>query len=313
MRTALLFAGQGSQAVGMGRALCDAFPEAREVFARADDALDFPLTRLVFEGPAEQLERTEFAQPAILTVACAQLAVLTAYGFRPDVVAGHSLGEYGALVAAGALDFAAAVRICRQRGAFMQAAVEPGVGAMAAILGLDEARVEAACAAAAEGGGVCGVAAYNAPNITVIAGDSAAVAVAEAALVEAGGQSTRLAVSAPFHCALLAPAADRLAALLATVDFGPLSCPYLPNVSAVQVDRAAPDELRRALFEQVTAPVRWRQTIAALLADGVERFWHVGPGRAGVTHVKAQARKALKESLDDMQALHAAVTSLKSV
>lgn len=294
--TALLFAGQATQYVGMGRALNDRFPEARAVFEAADEALGEAFSALIFDGPAERLDLTENTQPAVLTVACAGLAVLAARGFRPAVVAGHSLGEYGALVAAGALDFAQAVRLCRLRGQFMQAAVPPGVGAMAAIQRAADDAVAAACAAA---GGICQPAAQNAPQLTVISGEAAAVAQASALLEAQGALVTPLTVSAPFHCRLLAPAAERLAEALGGVPLGPLGCPYVANVDAQWYDAATPDELRARLVAQVTEVVRWRDSLQVMLDRGVQRFWHLGPGRSNLTHLKRLARKAPVASLDE--------------
>ncbi len=307
MRTALLFAGQATQYVGMGRLLIDRFPEARAVFEAADDALGESLTRLCTDGPAGDLDRTENTQPAVLTVACAGWAVLQQRGFAPDVVAGHSLGEYGALVAAGALGFADAVRLCRRRGAYMQAAVPEGGGAMAAIQRLDDDAVRAACDAAP---GVCEAAVFNAPGLVVISGEAAAVEHAAAALEAQQAIVTRLPVSAPFHCRMLAPAADRLAADLADVRFDALRFPYVANVDATWVDSATPDELRDRLVRQVVGAVRWRESIALMLERGIERFWHLGPGRANLTHVKRQARRAPMGSLDEERDLEAILAEL---
>lgn len=311
MRTALLFAGQATQYVGMGRALRDGFPEARAVFDAADDALDFSLSTIILDGPEDALTRTEHTQPAVLTVACAAWAVLGQRGCAPAVVAGHSLGEYGALVAAGALAFEDAVRLCNRRGQHMQAAVSEGVGAMAAIQRLEPVLVEAACR---EVDGVCEPATYNAPRLTVISGEAAAVAAVCTRLEAAGGLIHPLSVSAPFHCSLLAPAADRLAEDLAEVEFAPLQRPYIDNVDA---DWHEPDEdgaseaIRERLVRQVVSPVRWSDSIALMLDRGVERFWHLGPGRANLTHVKRQARRAPMQSVDDDKGLRAILDALE--
>lgn len=293
--TALLFAGQATQYVGMGRHLYDAHPEARAVFEAADDALGERLSALIFDGPAAELDRTENTQPAVLTVACAAWAVLERRGFVPTVVAGHSLGEYGALVTAGALRFEDAVRLCRRRGRYMQECVAEGVGAMAAIQRLDVERVEEACRTAP---GVCDVAAVNAPRVVVVSGEARAVAAVGDAL-GAEAVVTPLPVSAPFHSPLLRPAAERLAVDLAAVDFAPLRCPYVPNVDASWVAAADAETIRDRLVRQVVAPVRWAETIALMLDRGVERFWHLGPGRSNLTHVKRQARRAATATLDD--------------
>ena len=307
MRTALLFAGQATQYVGMGRALSDRFPEAAETFAEADEALGEPLTRLCFDGPESELNRTENTQPAVLTAAVAAWRVLDRRGFAPEVVAGHSLGEYGALVAAGALDFADAVRLTRRRGTYMQSAVPEGVGAMAAIQRVDDEAVAAACEAA---DGVCEPAVFNAPKLVVISGERAAVDQASASLSEQGAMVHPLAVSAPFHCRLLAPAAERLAADLADVAFRPLGVPYVANVDATWVEAATADDIRDRLVRQVVGAVRWRESIALMLDRGVERFWHLGPGRANLTHVKRQARRAPMASLDTERDLEAVLAEV---
>ncbi len=313
MRTALLFAGQATQYVGMGRLLFERFDEARAIFRAADDALDEDLTGLILRGPEDRLNRTENTQPAVLTVACAGWAVLEARGFRPTVVAGHSLGEFGALVSAGALAFQDAVRLCRQRGRFMQAAVAPGLGAMAAIQRADDELVEAACTAAP---GVCEPAAYNAPQLTVISGESAAVASAVTRLEAAGALVTPLVVSAPFHCRLLAPAAEALAVALESVPFGPLAHPYIANVDATWHTTSTPAEIRARLVHQVTRPVRWKDSLQCMLDRGIERFWHLGPGRSNLTHLKRLARKAKAATLDeaaDLEMLLAEIDGCRQV
>lgn len=309
MKTALLFAGQATQSVGMGKALFDRFPESKSTFEAADEALGESLSRLIFEGPEADLLRTANAQPAILTVACAAHAILATRGFEPTVLAGHSLGEYGALVAAGALQFADAVRLVRVRGSLMQAAVPEGEGAMAAIQRADDATIAAACAQA---GGVCVPAVDNAPGLVVISGETAAVARAVAFLEAADAMVTPLPVSAPFHCSLLAPAAAGLAAALAPVPFGPLRTPYLRNVDAALVTEATADDIRASLVRQVVAPVCWRQSIARMLADGIERFWHLGPGRANLSHVKRQARRATLGAFDTPADLETILKALET-
>ena len=295
MKTALLFAGQATQYVGMGQHLYDTYPEAKAVFETADEALGESLSGLCFKGPEDALIRTENTQPAVLTVACAAWAVLQKRGFRPTVVAGHSLGEYGALVAAGALAFEDAVKLTRRRGQYMQAAVPEGAGAMAAIQRADEALIEAACAKTQ---GACIPAVFNAPKLVVISGTTDAVARICAQLEADGALVTPLKVSAPFHSPLLAPAADALAADLASVQFSALNIPYIANVDAQWIDRSSPADFRRRLTEQVVGAVRWRDSIALMLEQGVERFWHLGPGRTNLSHVKKQNRRAVCATLD---------------
>lgn len=307
MQTALLFAGQATQYVGMGQKLSARFPEARAIFAAADEALGARLSRLCFEGPEDELNRTENTQPAVLTVACAAWAVLAARGFTPTVVAGHSLGEYGALVAAGALRFEDAVRLVRRRGQYMQTAVPEGEGAMAVVQRAEDDAIARACA---EAPGVCEAAVFNAPGLVVISGEAAAVAHAAAALKAQRARIMALPVSAPFHCRLLAPAADRLAADLAAVEVSPLRLPYVANVDAAWVEAAGPAEIRDRLVRQVVGAVRWRESLALMLARGIERFWHLGPGKANLTHVRAQSREVATATLDDEGDLEAVLAAL---
>lgn len=277
---AFLFPGQGSQQVGMGKALSEAFPVARAVFEEADAALGFSLSRLCFEGPESELTLTANAQPAILTNSIAALRVLESEtDLRAGVVAGHSLGEYSALVAAGSLRLADAARIVNLRGKLMQEAVAPGVGAMAAILGLSRADVEAACAEASTGDGeIATPANFNGAGQIVIAGHKAAVDRACVAAKSRGAKRAMpLAVSAPFHCALMQPAADRLAVALAGVSFAPLALPVMTNVEATKNQDAS--RVRDLLARQVTAPVRWEESVEAIAAMGVTEAIEVGAGR----------------------------------
>ena len=274
-----LFPGQGSQSVGMGRDLFDRFPVARRTFEEADDALGFAISDLCFKGPEDQLKQTEFTQPAIFTVSVAAQRVLAEKGVMPSYVAGHSLGEYSANVAAGVLSFAEAIRTVRSRGQYMQEAVPAGQGAMAAILGMGSEEAARACAdAAAETGGVVSPANFNSPEQTVISGDTAAVERAAALCRERGAKKVvMLAVSAPFHCALMQPAQDRLAELLNALVFTPPSVPVAVNVDAALVVEA--DRLRDALIRQVTGSVRWVESMRLLIGQQPTHFIEVGPGK----------------------------------
>jgi [acyl-carrier-protein] S-malonyltransferase len=278
-KIAFLFPGQGSQQVGMGKALADAYPEARAVFAAADDVLGYPLSRLCFEGPEGELRLTANAQPAILTTSVAALRALEARtALRPALVAGHSLGELSALVAAGALRFEDAVRLVHLRGTFMQEAVAPGVGAMAALLGLGRADVEAACQeASAATGEVVTPANLNGGGQVVIAGHKGAVERACAAAKARGARrAVPLAVSAPFHSPLMKPAAERLAAELARVSFRSPTVPVVTNVEAAPNPDG--ERVRDLLVRQVTAPVRWEESVERLAALGVTFAVEVGAG-----------------------------------
>ncbi len=262
----------------MGKELAEKFPAAREVFEEADEALGFALSELCFNGPAEQLQLTENTQPAILTMSVAALAAMESAGFpQPDYVAGHSLGEYSALVAAGSLSLSDAVRTVRARGRYMQEAVPVGAGAMAAILGSDLETVNAACADAAQGQ-VCSAANVNSPGQVVIAGDAAAIDRAiEIVKTRGAKRAVKLNVSAPFHCALMKPAQDRLAADLKEISFADLATPLITNVDARPIKTG--DEAREALVRQVSQPVRWLESVEFLAKQGVQTLIEIGPGK----------------------------------
>ncbi|MBI3456182.1 MAG: ACP S-malonyltransferase [Candidatus Rokubacteria bacterium] len=307
-RLAFCFPGQGSQAVGMGRGFYDASPEARTVFEEASDTLGLDVAKLCFEGPEAGLQLTANTQPAILTVSVAAAAALAERGLTPDVAAGHSLGEYSALVVAGALAFRDAVRVVRYRGEFMQEAVPVGTGAMAALLGLDLAAVEAVCREIA-GSEVVEVANINSPGQIVIAGHKAAVERAVALAAQRGGKrSVLLPVSAPFHCRLMAPAAERLAKVLETVATAAPRRPVVRNADAGLTTRA--DEVVPFLVRQVTAPVCWTDCVARMAAEGATTFLEVGPGRVltGLLKRIDGARTGL--AVEDPAGLEKAVATL---
>jgi [acyl-carrier-protein] S-malonyltransferase len=275
-KTAFLFPGQGSQFPGMGKSLADRYPEAARIFEEADAALGFSISKLCFEGPEEQLRLTENTQPALVTTSLAAFAVLKSRGIAPDYVAGHSLGEYSALVAAGSLAFADAVRLVRRRGQYMQEAVPAGVGAMAAILKLPEDRLESVLAEAAQGE-VVSAANLNTPDQVAIAGHAGAVNRAiELAKAAGARRAVLLQVSAPFHCSLMKPAQERLKPDLDATVFHDLSIPLINNWQAREVRTGA--EAREGLYQQVPNPVRWTETIRLLAASGVTRCVEVGAG-----------------------------------
>ena len=277
MTLAFLFPGQGSQAVGMGKELADQFPAAMQTFEEADAALGYKLSDLCFNGPEDQLRLTEITQPAILTASIAAYRVLQEKGVQPAAVAGHSLGEYSAHVAAGTISFVDAVRSVRNRGKYMQEAVPVGVGAMAAILGMDLDKVTAICTDAAQGE-VCQPANINSPEQIVISGNTAAVERACKLADERGAKRAKiLPVSAPFHCALMQPAQDRLAMDLRALQFNQPGFPVVCNVDAAMLGAA--ESSRDALIRQVTGSVRWDASMRLLIQKGFSTFVEVGPGK----------------------------------
>jgi [acyl-carrier-protein] S-malonyltransferase len=310
---AFLFPGQGAQKVGMGKALAAELTICRETFREADAALGESLSRLCFEGPEDQLLLTENTQPAILATSVAAWRALDAEGVRAAFAAGHSLGEYSAHVAAGTLSFADALRTVRRRGRYMQEAVPVGEGAMAAILGLDEAQVTSACADAARelAGRVVTPANLNAPGQIVIAGHADAVTRAGDLLRARGARRViSLAVSAPFHCPLMKPAEDRLAPELRALATNEPRLPVVANVDAEPKARAA--AAVEALIRQVSSPVRWEAVIRRLIAEGVRRFVELGPGSVLAGLVKQIDRSVMVVSIEDAEGLLAALPGLKS-
>jgi [acyl-carrier-protein] S-malonyltransferase len=304
-KVALVFPGQGSQTVGMGRSLGESSPR----WESANAALGFDLQRLCFEGPEAELTLTANTQPAILTASMVALDALEAAGISFEFVAGHSLGEYSALVAAGAVDFADAVRTVRARGQFMQEAVPAGEGAMAAVLGLDRHQVVQACEEA-RGAGVVQVANLNAPGQTVIAGVTAAVRRAvELAKAKGAKRALPLPVSAPFHCALMAPAAARLERILGQVPIRNLRVPLVTNVDADLLTEGV--RVMDVLVRQVTAPVRWEEVITRLVKEDVRVFIEVGPGKVLSGLIRRIAPEVQVWNVEDRVSLDATVTGLK--
>lgn len=308
MKTAFLFPGQGSHYVGMGRSLAEKFPAARAIFDQADDALGFSLTQLCFEGPAEILQLTENMQPALLTVSVAAWRVLTGQGLEPDFVAGHSLGEYSALVAAGSLDFTDAVRLVRKRGQYMQEAVPVGAGAMAALLKVPIEKLNQVLAEAAQGE-VVTAANFNSPDQIVIAGHAGAVNRAmELAKVAGAKRAIPLQVSAPFHCPLMEPAQQRLKPDLDATEFRNLIVPLVNGWNA-QVVRTG-TEAREGLYQQIPNSVRWTEVVQKLASLGVTRVIEVGAGSvlSGLLRNIDRGLEASKfGEADDLEKVHAAI------
>jgi [acyl-carrier-protein] S-malonyltransferase len=310
VKVAFLFPGQGSQSVGMGRAFAESSQAAAAVWRQADDALGFALSRLCFEGPEAELGLTANTQPAVLTASVAAAAALAERGIAPHLAAGHSLGEYSALVIAGALRFEDAVRLVRKRGEFMQDAVPIGTGAMAALLGVDLATAEQVCVEAAQGE-VVGVANINSPGQIVIAGHRAAVERAVRAAAERGGKkSVLLPVSAPFHSALMKPAADRLAAELERVEVHTPRIPVVRNVDAGLTTAA--DDVKPFLIRQVSSPVRWTECLERLAREGATAFLEVGPGRVLTGLLKRTLEGVRGQPVEDPAALDKALAALGS-
>jgi [acyl-carrier-protein] S-malonyltransferase len=295
-----VFPGQGSQYVGMGQELAERYPEAAAVFQEAEAALGWPVDKLCFTGPAEELTRTENTQPAVLTVSIACYRVLEAHGLRPGAVAGHSLGEYSALVAAGSLTFSEAVKLVAKRAQLMATAVPAGRGGMVAVLGLEAEKVAALCREVKEG--IAEAANFNAPGQVVVAGDREGLAALSSLAKEAGAKRVvPLQVSGPFHSSLMAPAARELAAVLNQVPLADPLVPLVSNVTAGYVYTAA--QVRENLIKQVASPVRWEESIRRLLADGYRTFIEVGPGNVLSGLIKRIDRQATISQVENIQTL----------
>ena len=302
MKTAFVFPGQGAQKVGMVKDLYDSYQVVRELFEEADDSLGFSLTKLCFEGPDEELMKTYNTQPAILTASTECARVLAQEGFTPDIAAGHSLGEYSALVAAGALSFADAVKTVRQRGQFMQDAVPLGEGGMAAILGLDEDKIKEICTAISAQGGTVQAVNFNCPGQIVIAGSTKAVEEAANAMKEAGAKrAVILHVSAPFHSTLMEPAAKRLAEVLDTITINDAKIPVVANVSG-QIETKAAD-IKASLVKQAASPVLWIDCTKTMQAFGAETFVEVGPGKTLCGFNRKIDRKIKSLNVEDVPSL----------
>jgi len=307
-KVAFMFPGQASQYPGMGKELAEKYPAARAVFEEADKALGFSISKMCFEGSEEELKLTANTQPAILTVSVAAYRVVAEKGLAPDYVAGHSLGEYSALVAVGALNFSDAVRLVHKRGKYMQEAVPAGQGGMAAIMGISPAVVQDACKRAAEGE-ICSPANLNSPEQTVISGHASAVKRAVEIASQLGAKrSMMLAVSAPFHSALMMSAQEKLEKDLRATSFSDLQVPLVTNVDADTIRKG--DEAREALVRQVTMPVRWEESMRLLLDEGVNTFLEVGPGRVLTGLMRQIERSVASLNVEDEKSLQATVEKI---
>jgi len=307
-KVAFVFPGQASQYPGMGKELAEKYPAARAVFEEADHALGFSISKMCFEGNEDELKLTANTQPAILTVSVAAYRVVAEKGLAPDYVAGHSLGEYSALVAVGALNFSDAVRLVRKRGQYMQDAVPAGQGGMAAIMGISPAVVQDACKRAAEGE-ICSPANLNSPEQTVISGHASAVKRAVEIASQLGAKrSMMLSVSAPFHSALMMPAQVKLEKDLRATSFADLQVPLVTNVDADTIRKG--DEAREALIRQVTMPVRWEESMRLLLDEGVNTFLEVGPGKVLTGLMRQIERSVASLNVEDEKSLLATVEKI---
>ncbi|MFF2088967.1 ACP S-malonyltransferase [Paenibacillus sp. NPDC058174] len=304
-KIAFVFPGQGAQAVGMGKDVYDSVPASRAIFEQADEALGFSVSDIIFNGPDELLKQTANTQPALLTVSVALLEALEGRGLKPDYVAGHSLGEYSALVAAGVLSFADAVRTVRARGEFMEQAVPGGQGAMAAVLGAERETLAALCAVVSAGGNAVELANVNCPGQIVVSGTSAGVqSVVERGKEEAGAKRViPLEVSGPFHSSLMKPAAEKLGVVLEGVSMGDAAVPVIANVTASQVTEAS--DIRRLLVEQVYSPVLWEDSIRYLIGQGVDHFVEIGSGTVLAGLIKKIDKNVRVTSINSAAAIEA--------
>lgn len=306
MKAVFLFPGQGAQYAGMGKKIYDQHPAVREIFEKADDILGFSLSGLCFEGPEEELRKTINAQPAIFTVSVACARILLEQGFEPSAAAGHSLGEYSALVTAGSISFADGLRLVRKRGQYMQETVPLGTGGMVAVLGLDAPEITRVCGEVRSEGKIVDVANFNCPGQVVIAGENQALERAKILAKEAGAKRCiPLAVSAPFHSTLLRPAGDKMAADLAAVEIKDPQIPVVANVTADYVTKG--DEVRRLLVEQVYSPVRWEESMVRLVND-FEAFIEAGPGNVLTGLLKKISRKVSIANTENPESIEKMIT-----
>lgn len=308
-KIAFVFAGQGAQYTGMGKELAENISSSRAVFQEADRALGFNISNLCFEGPKEELDKTENTQPAILTTSIAALKALEEKGIKPDITAGLSLGEYSALVCSGVLNFTDAVRLVKKRGRFMQEAVPAGIGTMAAVLGLGADDVREICEAS-KSAGIVEPANFNCPGQIVIGGEIEAVRIASEKAKEKGAKVMPLAVSAPFHTSMLMPAAEKLAEELKAVELGEVNTPIITNVTAEFVENV--NDVKELLRKQVMSSVLWENTIKKMIEAGVDTFVEIGPGKVLSGFIKKVDRKATVVNVEDLKSLEKAVEIISS-